>query len=367
MEAWAGELFENVSSHDGNEWNLVHSEACSRLGMADIILQFKKQTTFGSVVTANVDSKATAEDLEKSGKSPNITSFARIRFAYVEDADFIFVILSLKHKVFCQKNLNTGLMDGVMEVVNYKAYDLKYISEADLSYNPALGTGQLQIRDIHYVNIQTRTTWEFCQMLDAKFLSSSKSPRHDDILMFSKTDKYKFNLDAIRVPQKYYRKVNNMRGANPGDVWEVSHIHYCQKGRQPHPTQKPEALIERMVLASSNEGDLVVDPFSGSGTTMRVCQQLERNGLGIELNEEYIEQTKERLNSKFEGFDSIDERMLRVPNDLNDPAVRKEYINNHIKWFLKNHPDRIDKFMDEVKAKYSKKLSLQTELCFDFG
>lgn len=193
------------------------------------------------------------------------------------------------------------------------------------------------------------------------------SPRHDDILMFSKTDKYKFNLDAIRVPQKYYRKVNNMRGANPGDVWEVSHIHYCQKGRQPHPTQKPEALIERMVLASSNEGDLVVDPFSGSGTTMRVCQQLERNGLGIELNEEYIEQTKERLNSKFEGFDSIDERMLRVPNDLNDPAVRKEYINNHIKWFLKNHPDRIDKFMDEVKAKYSKKLSLQTELCFDFG
>lgn len=193
------------------------------------------------------------------------------------------------------------------------------------------------------------------------------SPRHDDILMFSKTDKYKFNLDAIRVPQKYYRKVNNMRGANPGDVWEVSHIHYCQKGRQPHPTQKPEALIERMVLASSNEGDLVVDPFSGSGTTMRVCQQLGRNGLGIELNEEYIEQTKERLNSKFEGFDSIDERMLRVPNDLNDPAVRKEYINNHIKWFLKNHPDRIDKFMDEVKAKYSKKLSLQTELCFDFG
>ena len=192
------------------------------------------------------------------------------------------------------------------------------------------------------------------------------SPRHDDILMFSKSEKYKFNLDDIRVPQKYYRKVNNMRGANPGDVWEVSHIHYCQKGRQPHPTQKPEALIERMILASSNEGDLVVDPFSGSGTTMRVSQQLERNGIGIELNEEYLEQTKERLNSKFVGFDSIDERMLRVPNDLNDPVVRKEYIGNHIKWFLKNHPDRVGKFLDEVKAKYSKKLSLQTELCFDF-
>lgn len=77
------------------------------------------------------------------------------------------------------------------------------------------------------------------------------SPRHDDILMFSKTLNYKFNNDDVRIPQKYYRKINNMRGANPGDVWEVSHIHYCQKNRQPHPTQKPEALVERMVLASS--------------------------------------------------------------------------------------------------------------------
>ncbi len=174
VEAWAGELFESISQENGNEWNLIHSEACPRLGMADIILQFEKATSFGSVVSANVDSKATAEDLEKSGKSPNITSFARIRSAYIEDADFMFIILSLKHKVFCQKNSKTGLMDGVMEVVKYNAYDIKYISEPDLNYNPALGTGQLQIRDIHYVNLVKRTTWEFCQMLDNKYLSSSK-------------------------------------------------------------------------------------------------------------------------------------------------------------------------------------------------
>lgn len=178
------------------------------------------------------------------------------------------------------------------------------------------------------------------------------SPRHDDILMFSKTLNYKFNNDDVRIPQKYYRKINNMRGANPGDVWEVSHIHYCQKNRQPHPTQKPEALVERMVLASSNEGDMVLDPFSGSGTTLRVCQQLERNAVGIELNETYVELAKERLNSPFVGFDSIDERMLRVPNDLNDANDRMEYVMNHIKWFLKNHPDRIDAFLEEVKNKY---------------
>lgn len=183
VEAWAGELFESIAQNDQNEWKLVHSETCPRLGMADIILQFKKKTTFGSVVTANVDSKATAEDLEKSGKSPNITSFARIRSAYIEDADFIFVILSLKHKVYCQKNHKTGLMDGIMEVVKYNAYDIKYISEPDLSYNPALGTGQLQIKDIHYVNLVNRTTWEFCQLLDDKFLSSSKRTFDDWLVL----------------------------------------------------------------------------------------------------------------------------------------------------------------------------------------
>lgn len=149
------------------------------------------------------------------------------------------------------------------------------------------------------------------------------------------------------------------------NVWEVSHIHYCQKGRQAHPTQKPEALIERMVLASSDEGDLVVDPFSGSGTTLRVCQQLKRNAIGIEQNEEYVKQTIERLDSPFEGFDSIDERMLRVPNDLNDANIRNDYIRNHVNWFLKNHPDRVEEFLDEVKAKYSKKgVGTQTELVF---
>lgn len=202
------------------------------------------------------------------------------------------------------------------------------------------------------MNFVNWISWHYTQGIGK---TKGFSPRHDDILMFSKSTNYKFNLDEIRIPQKFYRKVNNMRGANPGDVWDISHIHYCQKGRQPHPTQKPEALIERMVLASSSEGDLVLDPFSGSGTTLRVCQQLNRHAIGIELNEEYVEQTKERLASPFEGFDSIDERMLRVPNDLNDNDIRKEYINNHVKWFLKNHPDRINAFLDEVKAKYSKK------------
>lgn len=199
------------------------------------------------------------------------------------------------------------------------------------------------------MNFVNWISWHYTQGIGK---TKGFSPRHDDILMFSKSDTYKFNLDDVRIPQKYYRKVNNMRGANPGDVWEISHIHYCQKNRQEHPTQKPEALIERMVLASSDENDTVLDPFCGSGTTLRVCQQLGRNSIGIELNNEYVEQIKVRLKQKFEGFDSIDERMLRVPNDLNDIDIRRTYVDNHIKWFLKNHPDRIESFMADVRAKY---------------
>lgn len=179
------------------------------------------------------------------------------------------------------------------------------------------------------------------------------SPRHDDILVFNKSKKFTFNLDAVRVPQKFYRERNNMRGANPGDVWKFSHVHYCNANRQNHPTQKPEGLVERMVLASSNLGETILDPFSGSGTTLRVCQQTQRNCIGFELNPEYVQMIKERLLNDFTGFDSIDERMERVPNDLRRPEIRHEYLKNHVEWFFANkNSESIKNFRKSVKEKY---------------
>ncbi len=174
VEAWAVEVFHAISEVQGNQYDLIHVEAKERLYMADIILQFKKKRKVSIGVTAEVDVKATSEDFENSGKSPNITSYARIRTAYVEDPDYIFVILSLKHRVYSTRNPVSQLMDGIMEVVAYNVYDLKYLAAADISYNPALGTGQIQIKDIHYVSLDRRTTWEFCQLLDYKYLRSSR-------------------------------------------------------------------------------------------------------------------------------------------------------------------------------------------------
>lgn len=218
-----------------------------------------------------------------------------------------------------------------------------------------------------HLSFNSWITWFYTQGLGKK---RGFSPRHDDILMFTKNPQhFTFNLDSIRVPQKYYRSVNNMRGANPGNVWEFSHIHYCNKNRKKHPTQKPEGLYERMILASSREDDLVVDPFMGSGTCLRVCQQTNRQAIGIDINPEYVDMAKSRLDEPFHGFDSIDEKMKRCPNDLNDPEIRINYIENHIHWFLDNHPDAIGDFLEEVKDKYLQKMidSDQTWLFSKYG
>ena len=98
----------------------------------------------------------------------------------------------------------------------------------------------------------------------------------------------------------------------------------------------------------------MLDPFSGSGTTLRVCQQLNRNCIGFELNPEYVQLTERRLTMPFTGFDSIDARLERVPLDLRSEQIRNEYIKNHIKWFLAHHENYIPIFQEHVRKMYSK-------------
>ena len=174
IEAWAFEKFNDTLEDFANKYSLINVEAGERLNMADIILQFKRERKNQSSITGFVDVKATSVDIESSGKSPNITSFARIRTEYIKDPDYLFVILSIKHKVYSHKEKSNNIIQGVMEVVGFKAYDLKYISYTDLNYNPALGSGQLQIKDIHYVSKEIRSTWTFCQILDEKCIKSKK-------------------------------------------------------------------------------------------------------------------------------------------------------------------------------------------------
>jgi site-specific DNA-methyltransferase (adenine-specific) len=175
------------------------------------------------------------------------------------------------------------------------------------------------MEDEFKLHLNSWITWHYTQGMGRKV---GFSPRHEDILFFNKSKNFTFNLDDVRIPQKYFRQRNNMSGANPGDVWQFSHVHYCSAEREEHPTQKPEALMERIIRSSSNPGDLVVDPFVGSGTTCRVAKVLGRDWIGIELNPQYVAMTKNRLEGNSLEFDSFDPRVSRVPKDL--PPVSDE-------------------------------------------
>ncbi len=122
--------------------------------------------------------------------------------------------------------------------------------------------------------------------------------KHDTILFYSRSADYKFNLEEVRVPYSqgtlyqaekgvvsFGRKTRvNPRGKPPEDVWEVPIINSQARERLGYPTQKPLELLERIVRGSSDPGDLVVDPFCGSGTTLEAADKLGRNWIGIDQN-----------------------------------------------------------------------------------
>lgn len=112
----------------------------------------------------------------------------------------------------------------------------------------------------------------------------------EDILIEAKTGAKRKLIDYRKNPPQPYntKKV-------PGNVWEFARVRYRMQEYENHPTQKPVALLDRIIKASSNEGDIVLDPFSGSFTTGFVAKQLNRNFIGIELQDEYIKIGLRRL------------------------------------------------------------------------
>lgn len=112
-----------------------------------------------------------------------------------------------------------------------------------------------------------------------------------DIMVEAKTGSKRKLIDYRKNPPQPYntQKV-------PGNVWEYARVRYRMDEYENHPTQKPIALLERIIKASSNEGDVVLDPFSGTFTTSYVAKTLNRQSIGIELQEEYVKIGLRRLN-----------------------------------------------------------------------
>ncbi len=147
-------------------------------------------------------------------------------------------------------------------------------------------------------NVLSRIIWSY----DSSGVQSKKiyGSLYEPILMCTKNknSKYTFNYEDILVEAKtgaqrklidYRKKVPTPYNTQkvPGNVWNFNRVRFKMEEYENHPTQKPESLLERIILASSNKGDIVLDPFSGTFTTSSVAIKLGRKAIGIELNNDY--------------------------------------------------------------------------------
>lgn len=129
--------------------------------------------------------------------------------------------------------------------------------------------------------------------------------RYEVILYYRKSEsKYVFNVDGVRTPLIRYDKTSNPNGKNPNDVWQIHRVRWNSKervslpnGKIAHVAQKPVRLLRRIILATTNKGDKILDPFLGTGTTSVAANELGRKSIGIELNPEYAEIALERINN----------------------------------------------------------------------
>ena len=171
-----------------------------------------------------------------------------------------------------------------------------------------------------FFTVQNRITWEREKGRGAErnFKNS-----HEDIWFATKGDGYKFNLEKLKVRRKVlatYREngaakdwelTENgaFRDTCPSNFWDdITVPFWSMEENTAHPTQKPEKLIAKLILASTDEGDMILDPFLGSGTTSVVAKKLGRGYVGIEKNATYCSWAEERLeraetDKRIQGFD----------------------------------------------------------------
>lgn len=159
------------------------------------------------------------------------------------------------------------------------------------------------------LKMRNRIIWHFEHGLHC---NRRFSGRYETIIWFTKSDEYFFNLDAVRVPQKYPGKKYfkgpktgqyscNPLGKNPGDLWVIPNVKSNHVEKTGHPCQFPVELIERLVLSLTNEGDWVLDPFLGTGTSVIAAIRHGRRGVGAETVSKYVQLARRRILQEMDG------------------------------------------------------------------
>ncbi len=180
------------------------------------------------------------------------------------------------------------------------------------------------------LKMRNRIIWHFEHRLHC---TRRFSGRYETIIWFTKSDHYIFNLDPVRIPQKYpdkkyFKGPNagkyscNPLGKNPGDLWVIPNVKNNHIEKTEHPCQFPVELIERLVLSMTNKGDWVLDPFLGTGTTIIAAIRHKRKGAGAETFSKYINLAKDRIERELLG--TLRTRPMNKP--VYDPMKSKNNL-----------------------------------------
>ena len=159
------------------------------------------------------------------------------------------------------------------------------------------------------LKMRNRIIWHFEHGLHC---SKRFSGRYETIIWFTKSKDYIFNLDPVRIPQKYPGKKHfkgpkagqyscNPLGKNPGDLWVIPNVKSNHVEKTEHPCQFPVELIERLVLSLTNDDDWVLDPFLGVGTSIIAAIRHGRRGVGAEPVKKYINNANDRIQQEING------------------------------------------------------------------
>ncbi|PYS77498.1 MAG: site-specific DNA-methyltransferase [Acidobacteria bacterium] len=199
--------------------------------------------------------------------------------------------------------------------------------------------------------LRNRIIWHFEHGLHA---SKRFSGRYETLLWFTKGDTYTFNLDPVRVPSKYPGKTHfkgekkgqpsgNPLGKNPSDIWrivaqdfetalwDIPNVKANHPEKTIHPCQFPIELVERGVLALTDEGDWVLDPFSGVGSALLAALKNKRRAFGCEKDDEYVRIARQRIADLASGK----LRYRRLGKPVHQPTGREKVAQVPLEWLTK--------------------------------
>jgi adenine-specific DNA-methyltransferase len=193
----------------------------------------------------------------------------------------------------------------------------------------------------HGLSLRNRIIWHFGHGLHNKRRFSG---RYEVVLWYTKSDNYVFNLDAVRIPSKYPGKRHfkgpkagqlsgNPAGKNPEDVWAIPNVKSNHIEKTDHPCQFPVGLIERLILALTNEGDIVFDPFAGVGSAGVAAALHRRRFVGTEIVPEYVSIATKRIKQALLGqaqyrphdkplYDHTRSNLSKIPEEFRKVVIQ---------------------------------------------